>query len=229
MKLRVRGRERRDAPTAMADDGEGDLGSGPDVAAAPAPAPDGTAQPERDRGVARPPVRAARDRRGPRPRRRRAPPGRRRRPERPVPRPVHLRRPGRRAARPGPGPWVPDEVADARTCGARRAIEAEADAAEQAGVDLRLRRLARSFELDPYDVELLLLIALAPDLDPRFERLYGYLHDDVSRRRERRAWRSSCAPGRARRRPGDEQRLGAARAARRRRAGPRRGRRPARS
>ena len=32
------------------------------------------------------------------------------------------------------------------------------------------------------DLELL-LVALAPDLDPRFERLYGYLHDDVSRRR----------------------------------------------
>ena len=29
----------------------------------------------------------------------------------------------------------------------------------------------------------LLLVALAPDLDPRFERLYGYLHDDISRRR----------------------------------------------
>ena len=61
-------------------------------------------------------------------------------------------------------------------------MERDADAAERAGADLRLRRLARSFGLDPYDVELL-LIALAPDLDPRFERLYGYLHDDVSRRR----------------------------------------------
>ena len=40
---------------------------------------------------------------------------------------------------------------------------------------------ARS-RLEPLDVELL-LVALAPDLDPRFERLYGYLHDDVSRRR----------------------------------------------
>ena len=38
------------------------------------------------------------------------------------------------------------------------------------------------FDLEPLDVELL-LVALAPDLDPRFERLYGYLHDDVSRRR----------------------------------------------
>ena len=36
--------------------------------------------------------------------------------------------------------------------------------------------------LEPLDVELL-LIALAPDLDARFERLYGYLHDDVTRRR----------------------------------------------
>lgn len=62
------------------------------------------------------------------------------------------------------------------------AIEADADAAEAAGEALRLRRLARTFDLEPLDVELL-LVALAPDLDPRFERLYGYLHDDVSRRR----------------------------------------------
>jgi hypothetical protein len=62
------------------------------------------------------------------------------------------------------------------------AVEVEADAAEAAGADLRLRRLARTFGLEPLDLELL-LVALAPDLDPRFERLYGYLHDDVSRRR----------------------------------------------
>ena len=61
-------------------------------------------------------------------------------------------------------------------------VEAEADAAEAAGLDIRLRRLARSFGLDRWEVEIL-LVAMAPDLDPRFERLYGYLHDDVSRRR----------------------------------------------
>lgn len=61
-------------------------------------------------------------------------------------------------------------------------VEDAADLAETAGADLRLRRLARSFELSELDVEIL-LIALAPDLDPRFERLYGYLHDDVTRRR----------------------------------------------
>ncbi|PZR93113.1 MAG: ATPase [Candidatus Nephthysia bennettiae] len=61
-------------------------------------------------------------------------------------------------------------------------VEVEADRAEGGGADLRLRRLQRSFGLDGLDVELL-LIALAPDLDSRFEPLYGYLHDDVSRRR----------------------------------------------
>jgi hypothetical protein len=73
-------------------------------------------------------------------------------------------------------------AAAARDAEELRAAGAEADAAEAAGADLRLRRLARTFALDPLDVELL-LVALAPDLDPRFERLYGYLHDDVSRRR----------------------------------------------
>ncbi|MFE2287965.1 ATP-binding protein [Streptomyces sp. NPDC059443] len=46
----------------------------------------------------------------------------------------------------------------------------------------RLECLARDFGLHPLDVELL-LIALAPDLDRRFEQLYGYLNDDVTRRR----------------------------------------------
>jgi hypothetical protein len=61
-------------------------------------------------------------------------------------------------------------------------LDRAAEETEAAGQDIRLRRLARAFALGPDDVELL-LIALAPDLDPRFERLYGYLHDDVSRRR----------------------------------------------
>ncbi|WP_405959243.1 ATP-binding protein [Streptomyces sp. NBC_00868] len=42
--------------------------------------------------------------------------------------------------------------------------------------------LATRFGLDPLDVDLL-LVALAPDLDARFERLYGYLNDDLTRRR----------------------------------------------
>ncbi|MER5891063.1 ATP-binding protein [Streptomyces sp. NPDC001941] len=42
--------------------------------------------------------------------------------------------------------------------------------------------LAAAFGLSPLDVDLL-LVALAPDLDARFERLYGYLNDDLTRRR----------------------------------------------
>jgi hypothetical protein len=64
----------------------------------------------------------------------------------------------------------------------RPPAEEDADAAEAAGEDIRLRRLARSFDLQPLDVELL-LVALAPDLDSRLERLYGYLNDDVTLRR----------------------------------------------
>ncbi len=75
-------------------------------------------------------------------------------------------------------PAAPDPASIERL----RVVEAEAEAAEAAGADVRLRRLVRAFDLQPLDVELL-LVALAPDLDPRFERLYGYLHDDVSRRR----------------------------------------------
>src|SRR5438552_12075843 len=71
---------------------------------------------------------------------------------------------------------------DAGAAQARDDIEATADAAERAGAAPRLRRLARNFRLDEIDVELL-LIAMAPDVDARFERLYGYLQDDVSRRR----------------------------------------------
>jgi len=75
-------------------------------------------------------------------------------------------------------PLPPDTAsADQLAC-----LEREADQAERTGFDVRLRRLAKTFVLDYVDVELL-LIALAPDLDDRFERLYGYLHDDVSRRR----------------------------------------------
>ncbi|WP_055615534.1 ATP-binding protein [Streptomyces phaeochromogenes] len=48
--------------------------------------------------------------------------------------------------------------------------------------DTRLERLAVRLGLTELDTRIL-LIALAPDLDRSFEPLYGYLNDDVSRRR----------------------------------------------
>ena len=53
---------------------------------------------------------------------------------------------------------------------------------DAAGPEARLLRLARDAGLSPLDVELLVIAAL-PDLDARFERFYGYLNDDVTRRR----------------------------------------------
>lgn len=41
--------------------------------------------------------------------------------------------------------------------------------------------LQRSFDLSPLDLDLI-LIALAPELDLRYERLYAYLQDDVTRK-----------------------------------------------
>jgi winged helix domain-containing protein/ATPase family protein associated with various cellular activities (AAA) len=44
------------------------------------------------------------------------------------------------------------------------------------------RQLARTFALAPVELDVLAL-AIAPELDLRYERIFGYLHDDVTRRR----------------------------------------------
>ncbi|MGX5697324.1 ATP-binding protein [Agromyces soli] len=62
------------------------------------------------------------------------------------------------------------------------ACEQAADLAETAGHRLRLRELATTFGLEPLDLDLL-VVGVAADLDPRFERFFGYLNDDVGRRR----------------------------------------------
>ena len=49
-------------------------------------------------------------------------------------------------------------------------------------VPARLKRLGDLFKLDTFEREVL-LVCLAPDVDLRYERLYAYLQDDVSRRR----------------------------------------------
>ncbi|MGH3926313.1 MAG: hypothetical protein ACRDTT_26190, partial [Pseudonocardiaceae bacterium] len=49
------------------------------------------------------------------------------------------------------------------------------------GVYLRLPALAELFHLAPFDVDVVVM-CLAPEIDRRYERLYGYLHDDITRR-----------------------------------------------
>ena len=75
-------------------------------------------------------------------------------------------------------PVRPDALEEARVEGAER----EADHAAADGAEVRLRGLVEAFALTDLDVEVL-LVALAPDLDTRFEWMYGYLNDDVTRRR----------------------------------------------
>jgi hypothetical protein len=103
----------------------------------------------------------------------------------------------RRADDPAPddpfrGLYLTDEVVDQLLSPAgppprpdravREQIEAEGDAALAQGAPVRLRRLAVDAGLTDLDTEIL-VVALVPDLDSRFERLYGYLNDDVTRRR----------------------------------------------
>ena len=73
-----------------------------------------------------------------------------------------------------PGPAAPS--AD------RARLETACDEAERRGNVSRLRQLAHAARLTDLDL-VILVAALAPDLDARFEPLYGYLNDDVTRRR----------------------------------------------
>ena len=48
--------------------------------------------------------------------------------------------------------------------------------------ELRLHILSELFQLDPFEIDIL-LICLAPELDLRYEKLYAYLQNDVTKKR----------------------------------------------
>jgi SpoVK/Ycf46/Vps4 family AAA+-type ATPase len=62
------------------------------------------------------------------------------------------------------------------------AIERRTVASLEAGTPLRLVALAGAFGLGPFEVDTV-VACLALELDARYERLYAYLHDDLTRRR----------------------------------------------
>jgi hypothetical protein len=64
---------------------------------------------------------------------------------------------------------------------ADHAVQLIEQAAGQQQAVLRLQQLAATFQLDAFDVDAF-LICLAPALDLRYERIYAYLQDDVTRR-----------------------------------------------
>ena len=65
---------------------------------------------------------------------------------------------------------------------ALRASQALVKAAARRGQTLRLGHLAATCGLDAFELDAF-LICLAPTLDLRYERLYGYLQDDVTANR----------------------------------------------
>jgi hypothetical protein len=77
----------------------------------------------------------------------------------------------------------PDSQTESESIAQARADwQTRTEASRAAGIAMRLDDLAQSFALTPTEVDAL-LIALAPELDPRYERLFAYLQDDVTRKR----------------------------------------------
>src|SRR6266516_2771749 len=76
-------------------------------------------------------------------------------------------------------PWVETE---SRIAALRGEIQRRVVESQGAGVFLRVPHLSAVFGLSPLDTDLLLL-ALAPEFDPRYQKLYAYLQDDVGRKR----------------------------------------------
>lgn len=66
--------------------------------------------------------------------------------------------------------------------GKREAIGARVNASREQGTFLRLPQVQGLFSLSPFELDVI-IVCLAPELDTRYERLFGYLHDDVTRRR----------------------------------------------
>ncbi|MGC9466980.1 MAG: ATP-binding protein [Anaerolineae bacterium] len=80
---------------------------------------------------------------------------------------------------------LPSDVAQAFSQRATRIdqeIQRILDAAHEQRHEPRLERLRRTFGLSRFEMDTL-LICLAPSIDLRYERVYGYLQDDVTKKR----------------------------------------------
>jgi hypothetical protein len=79
---------------------------------------------------------------------------------------------------------LPDALIARRTAleAERTAIDARTHVSAEAGAAFPLQRVAQLFGLGRLDSDVLLL-ALAPEIDLRFERLYAYMQDDVTKKR----------------------------------------------
>jgi SpoVK/Ycf46/Vps4 family AAA+-type ATPase len=62
----------------------------------------------------------------------------------------------------------------------RKEIDARKEESLKKGMELRLHILSELFGLDPFEIDIL-LIGLAPELDLKYEKLYSYLQNDVTK------------------------------------------------
>jgi hypothetical protein len=74
------------------------------------------------------------------------------------------------------------EIAQARLDELSAEIDRHTAQSLARGIPLRLAQLGQLFGLSEFDLDVIVL-CLAPELDRGYERLYAYLHDDVTRRR----------------------------------------------
>ena len=78
-------------------------------------------------------------------------------------------------------PWSQTDVAAALNHLASNIAERKSESVKR-GIKLRFDHLKQIFNLSEFDADAL-LVCQAPELDLRYERLYAYLQDDVSKRR----------------------------------------------
>jgi ATP-dependent 26S proteasome regulatory subunit len=64
----------------------------------------------------------------------------------------------------------------------RNRIDAKKEESLKKGRELRLHTISELFGLDPFEIDIL-LIGLAPELDLKYEKLYSYLQNDVTKKK----------------------------------------------
>ena len=74
------------------------------------------------------------------------------------------------------------DALDHKLVALRKTIDERRESTTKAGRRLTLSHLAEQFGLSSAEVDLL-LVAMAPELEPRYETMYAYLQDDVTRKR----------------------------------------------
>jgi len=82
----------------------------------------------------------------------------------------------------GTDPKTPSDAWLEETEALRRNINSRKAESLKCGRELRLHTLSKLFSLDPFEIEVL-LIGLAPELDLKYEKIYSYLQNDVTRKR----------------------------------------------